>query len=609
MTGIWRAAAALVVTAAACVWGTACPEATAEQPATVAARDVIVRGRTRLVDALRLAARDAWNGETPRHVAVVVDVTPYTQRWGDVLTEALFDVEVSGGTAAGWRIAPLGGRFGAVAPDASQLAPQLNGVLAEMSDVTSTLDALTRTLRGFGERGGVVVYLADWHFEDDHALEGVLKTLRGAGQTLSVIGSEAASGRGWNDGFAGFGGALSGDGPYVPGIGRNPFGGGASGEPWHGGDTAYPHVPWRFSKPDWRTEFGAPLRLGPMRQLGEGRAPPAGAGGDAMEDLRERLRREVPREKRGPQSHPLPSSWGPYGLMRLAAETGGRYVLWSWNPNGRPNVTYDFARCNLFQPDLRSRSAIRSDVPRRPLAAALIRAWHIVAGRGVGTVTVTPPLAKNLRGAREMLEANVNSQPPFAWRDEAARDDFVRRVAKALPRLDRALTDLDRAIAGTPDRCDDIDLRYLADAHALVHALRAQRFGLGEALAVARTVKKDAWDGDTYPALRPVAYVARGADPDRVRALRVPTFERELGPRLVEERRHALTRYGGTPFGELAARNDVVTYEIGQAKKLDPSQFDLGRTPAESSSPPPPITDTGSPGGGSGGAGGSGTGR
>ena len=33
---------------------------------------------------------------------------------------------------------------------------------------------------------------------------------------------------------------------------------------------------------------------------------------------------------------------------RLAGMTGGRYVLWSWNPGGRSMVDYDYARCDLF---------------------------------------------------------------------------------------------------------------------------------------------------------------------------------------------------------------------------------------------------------------------
>jgi hypothetical protein len=568
------------------------------------ARDVIARGRTDLADALRLAARRAWQGDTPREVVIVVDVTPYTGRWDDVLTDALFDVEVNGGAAAGWRIARLGERPSKPVESASLLATQLHEVLAHETNEVSTLDALARTLRGFPARGGVVVYLADWRFEDDHDLEGVLGTLRTNGQTLSVVGSEAAHGRGWNDGFDTFGPFRKGPdaSPYLEGIGRNPFGGGSADEPWHGGDTAYPHTPWRFEDPDWRTEFGAAL----LPRFERPRRRPEAAAGDALEDLRERLRREVPRERAG-TSHALPSSWGPYGLMRLAAETGGRYVLWSWNPNGRSNVTYDYARCDLFPPDLRSRNAIRSDIAARPLAAALVKAWHAAAERKVGTVTVSPPLARNLRGAREMMEVNRNSQPPWVWTDRSQRDEFVRRAEKAVVGLDRALTELDRAIAGAGAQPDDVDMRYLADAHHLAHALRAQRFGLGEGLAVARDVPDSAWDGERYPGLRPVTFIARGADPEDVRALCPPVVEDAIGARLVDERKRALQRYAGTPVGETVARNDVFSYELTELEEVRIDPQDVGRSPAQSDAPPPPTTNP--QGGGSSGSGGAGTGR
>ena len=83
---------------------------------------------------------------------------------------------------------------------------------------------------------------------------------------------------------------------------------------------------------------------------------------------------------------------------------------------------------------------------------------------------------------------------------------------------------------------------------------------------------------------------------------------RDRGRRRPPGRRgHALQRYAGTPVGEAVARNEVSSYELTEMQAMDPKARDIGKSPAESDQPPPPITNPN--GGSSGGTSGAGTGR
>ncbi|MHC4818140.1 MAG: hypothetical protein ACYTF8_08810, partial [Planctomycetota bacterium] len=194
---------------------------------TRSARDVVVRRTERLVDALVAATAPASGRHGQRReVAIIVDVTPYTAAWERALGEALIRLEVRAPRVTGWRIAPLGGRWCKPSRSALGLIPRLTRVLAHETPSENTMLDLQRTLHGFTASGGVVVYLADWHFEDDHRLERLVSSLRRRRQVFSVVGSEAAFTRAWNDGFfPRAGGELSakgGSARYDPRIGRNP---------------------------------------------------------------------------------------------------------------------------------------------------------------------------------------------------------------------------------------------------------------------------------------------------------------------------------------------------------------------------------------------------
>jgi len=555
----------------------------------------VVRGQHKLDRALRAALSRLHEREHAAPVLVVVDATPYTRAAAIAIGEALHALSQGRPVPASeWRLARLGERAGDAEPAAAALSAGLQRLLAEPQREVSTLAALRRTLRTFSARDGLVVYLADWHFEDDEGLEKLVRRLKRRGQTLSVVGSEAAFGRGWNDGFDAFGREAHRDR-----IGRDPFRG-TRARPWHGGETAYPHVPWRFGGAGWETAFPrAPGLPGLRALLGGAKAKDAD---DARwpEDVRERLRALDAGRPRTLLRYPLPSSFGPYALMRAAEETGGRYVLWSWNAGGRVAVRYDYARCDRFAPDLRARGAILRDVRRRPLARALAQAWHALADDGVARIT--PPLAPGLGSSREIAEASA-SPLPLAWPTRAQHGEFVRRAAKMREAAERARALLDRAIddAGEPD--DAVDRRYLADAHLIAHVARVQAFSLGEALAAAKDLPDDAFDADdTHPGLRPVVWIPE-TPPGRAPAARnVPIHDDEAGAAVLAQRRDHRARYRRTPFGELVRRNAVHTYELTRYRTIEPPRGGLSGTPSFSDrddAPSPPTP----PGGGSGGGG------
>lgn len=565
------------------------------------ARDVVVRRTERLVDALVVATAPASGrrGER-REVAIIVDVTPYTAAWKHAFGEALIRLEARAPRVTAWRVAPLGGRFLRPTPSALGLIPRLSRVLAHETPSENTMLDLQRTLTGFVAGGGVVVYLADWHFEDDDRLERLVSSLRRRRQVFSVVGSEAAFTRAWNDGFhPGDAGQRATDGDparYDPRIGRNPFGSNEPHAPWHGGETAYPHYPSYLHGVGWQCEFG-------VADDEDGPPSMTGVRGRVLEDLEERLRQKGATAPEASASYPLPSAFGPYGLMRLAAETGGRYVLWSWNPRGRSDVTYQYDRCNLFAPDLRARHAIRADIVRRPLARALLKAWQVVADRRVAVAAISPPLEEDARTPREMRSVRQQRCTCFAFEDRTALMTFLRDTPVVLAGLDRALGILDRRLGHTPGREDEVDRRLLADAHLFRHMLAIQRFSLGEVYAIAKRIRRDAWDRpDRTPCIWYEGYILRGSDPEHVVPRSTWVNDPVRGEALAAERRFLLRRYAGTPFAELASRNEVQCYRFGWGRIFPGDRKESFRNPSESTAKKKDAPTTPPPGGSGGSA-------
>jgi hypothetical protein len=541
------------------------------------AQDVVLRGREDLGEALVAAVRGATSAVSPDAVALVLDVTPYVRASEDAVVQAVLAAGGRLPSVRTWRVARLGGRMSAPLGSASAAAMEAVELLRADTAATSTMEALRTSLQGFPERGGRVVLFADWRFEDDDATESLVSALRAREQSLSVVGSEAAFSRAWNDG-------LDPSSPEVmrnggdPRIGRSPFARSSRETPWHGGDGAWPAHPGYWNGQPWKSDFVP-------------RSQPT-----VREDLRERLGAAA-FDAAVTRPHALPSTFGPWGLTRAAGVTGGRYVLWSWNPLGRSDVTYDWAKCDLFSPDLRPRDQIRADATRRALPRAIAAAWDVVASDRVGVAGVRAPVTPEF-APQEMVRVPGGRGVGMAWSNRPQLRAYLSMAPEALRAIEEAEAELTRAIDRVPATPDAVDMRYLADAHLFRHVLRVQRFSLGEALAVARTIP-DEWfrDDGSWVTLQPVTWIedvphASTADGD-FGALADPA----RGRAVAADRGAMLQRYGGTPYGETVARNRVYVW---RAIIVQPgsAQSKATRSPAESTPTPPAPTPGGSSGSG-----------
>lgn len=613
--------------------------ASAEDDAAPQATHVVVRGRTSLTGALEAAVWPAMSDETaPRPVGLVLDVTPNTQAARPALLAALRRLDEVGGAVPSWHIARLGEPFKDPASAATGLGVHVNRVLGHETDVANTLAALEETLESFPERGGVVVYLADWRFEDDHDLEGFVKALKRRGMTLSIVGSEAAAGRGWNDGIREQD-ALSRDIRGGLGIerhwemiGRDPFGRGEPEAPWHGGDTSYPHAPYRWQTSFWRTTFrdhdfdfadDGGFRFGGghrpkdpedlLRRLpggfpGLGEDPDDVPGPGVPENPAPDPHAPDPAPEIGVEMatnsdvlHPLPSGFGSYALMRVAGLTGGRYVLFSFNPSGRRRVRYDYARCDLFPPDLRSRKDILGDLRGNPHARAMMEIWARLADDAPRALEHMPPLKSNLRTPRGV--DHLDESWELMWSTRSAWRSFVKDVRRDRKLIGWAIDRLDDVLKDSPEADFEAPARRLAaDARLLRHVLHVHDFELGEALAAASSIHPEAWASpDIHMGLVAQPWIARGRDPENIRTWHRSPYDPEAGEAVRVARAAMLERYRGTPIGEQVALNEVNTFRPTVWRVMTGVPSTSGRSPAESTGPGP-TTPT-APGTGSGGGG------
>jgi len=559
----------------------------AEEVPTRSAGYVVIRGKRTLDEALAATVTETLASKTHETILFIVDVTPYTGAARGRLAQALASLDDPSREGMSWRIARLGDAPTPAVSQPSSLGALLDTVFSRETPVQATIPALDRTVTALPEEGAIVVYLADWHFEDDIRLERFIRRLRKTGHVFHVIGSEAAFTRGWNDGlFPPNRGERLSDGfrrLYADGIGRSPFGPQVEESAWHGGDTAWPHLPLYFGGRDFLTQF--PVRL----------APPPGLRDPVPEDLEEREGGSRPKGKGRTYYFPLPSGFGPYPLMRAAAVTGGRYVLFSWNPTGRSDLVYDYSSCNLFAPDLRPRAEILADVRRRPLARALIRAWHWITEVEIGVATVTPPLTADLSCPIPMGEALSTEQLDFSWARPTEHKRFLKAARICAQDLASAIDTLDRGLqAGVKD---EVDRRYYADATLLRHILLVKRFHVLEALGAAEDLDRhSAWlQMPLQPLLRSKTFIKRASGSDRMLPERVRLFRQDLGAQVLRERKELLVKYAGTPYAELVGRNRVLGYEVVW-RDLTPKKGRARKAPAESRGTGPTTTP---PGGGS----------
>jgi hypothetical protein len=589
------------------------------EPALRSASEVVVRGKKTLEEAVRAAmpARDA--GAPPPAVAFVVDVTPNVAKSAAAVRSTIAALARDATFAREVRVAPLGRALGAPAKDA-RLERDVDAALEKETRFINTMAELRKSLASL--RGpAVAVYLCDWRFEDDFLVDALAADLVGRKIALGVVGTEAAFGRAWTDGSIdpldrARGHAPKG-GDYHPGIGRSPFGKPVADAPWHGGDSAYPAVPYRFSQLFWETEFqkastslkdalgglaggsgpGAPPREGPTPE------------GPPPEDLAERLGAAKPFDPDAMRTYPIPSAFGPYGLMRVAAVTGGRYALWSWNPGGRARVTYDYGRCNLLPPDLRARERILPELATPGLAGATIAAWHALLGVG-GLVGHRPPLDRDLKSPRSVDDASFGSDFRITWDTPSDWKTLRRGLAAAIPAVAAARRTLEAAIASTKEPDGDLERRRLADARLFETTLAIVEFELHEMDLATKDVTPELWrktpKGKT-PGVAPRAFVVGAANPlagfpnvTMVDGDDGHALDASAGSRIKARRSEHLERYKGTPFGAQVDLADVNTYrlvewEVGQGPGRGgmPSESAGGATP-----PTTPPAFGGSSGGG-----------
>ena len=547
--------------------------AVAEEEPAPSAVQVMVRGRTKLVEALQAALGPAPT-DGSIDVLIILDVTPYTAAQG---------LEIGTAVAAlrrlypegHWRFARLGEKPSKAFAHAGFLDPIVRASLATDTAVPATLPALAATLKSGAARGARVVYLADWRFEDDVGLEKLVRALRRDRSTFSVVGGEAGFGRAWTDGFyppnRGQYDAKGRSILYAEGIGRSPFGPEDPQVPWHGGDTAWPHLPYHVGGTTWSTKFPVELAPPPRRsragerdrygQEKEKETDPERSKREdgTPEDLQDRLSEEHTEGTLERFWFPLPSGFGSYPLMRLAGATGGKYVLWSWNASGRSEVSYDYGRCGAFAPDLRPRKEIHEDIRARPLARALLTAWHAITQPKTTIASVTPPVGFDAHTALEMQETRGSSLP-FSWGTKGEYLQFMAYAPVHRAALERGIAAL-RSGLREPRR-DAVDARYEADALLMLHMLEVKHFQLGEAVAAAGTLDvKTAWDRlPLHPNLVPTWHVPPSQELDVPTGIRL--HDEAAGAEIVEKRRAFRERFAGTPFGELVRRNGVTTYEL-----------------------------------------------
>ncbi len=427
----------------------------AQGTAPTTSDQIVIRGQSKLDSALRVALGSALEERpTQTSILLVVDVTPYVQLAEVDFRDALLGLDAVAPAGSSWRIAALGASPSEPVGAPGSLAGVLGRTIAEETRAPSTFAALRKTLSRFGSENATIVYLADWHFEDDTDLEDFVAELRRRRQRLSVVGTEACFNHAWNDGFfppnRGQRNALGRSELYDAAIGRSPFGTNPPEAPWRGGDVAAPRHPWHLHGAWWNTRFHPPVVLdgatdGLADAYGRRRASAKDAAeSKRLEDLGERLRALA--DPSAPLLFPLPSSFPPYALARVVAETRGRYVLWSWNPGGRTDVVYDAERCDAFPPDLRSRAEILADSRRQPIARAIYEAWNRIAADDVIVGRVTSPIDDRLEKGVPLAEPLGRLFLGFGWQKPSDRPLFIANAEKTIVALDEAIARLDRAL-------------------------------------------------------------------------------------------------------------------------------------------------------------------
>ena len=511
------------------------PEAKKPKAPPPDAAKVVVRGRS-LADALQITCQPAWaDADNLRPVILVFDVTEAMQASQDRIEDALDELEER--RTKDWQFVRLGAKPTETGDDQSDVSTRLTALFSKPLEGKSTVELLRQTLRG-ASPDTVLVYLADERFEDDCELEALIRDLGKKQATISVIGREAAFGHAWDDGIKPFELRISdepsprgGDKWHFGDVGRNPFRS-SHRAPWHGGESAFPGIPYRW-KGHWETAFN----------------DYDWSFADMSHDERDG---EYSNTKQS-----LPAGFGPYGLMRAAGVSGGRYCLVAWRDGGRRNVKYDYSRCNLFAPDLRSRKEILRD-KKNPFLRATMAAWHALLEANDNLIDITPPLSRNARGPRKIkyLES-LDTTLWYIWKTPGMRDEFTKAAGLVLTTLDRALEPLDKALDVERDVPAHLR-RYEADALLMRHICRIARFEVRESLRASKDLAPRARRKGASPGVTHRDWVKAGRDADKPKIdTKYEPWDEETGRRLLAERNELLRRFAGTPWGEQIGLNAI----------------------------------------------------
>ncbi len=606
------------------------------EPVLRSASEVVIRGKKTLEAAIRAAMPTPVAGEPPLPVALVIDVTPNVVKRVEMLRSTIVHLDGDKSFARDIRLAPIGRGVGTPPKSLIELNKDISSATRKETPVVNTMAELRKSLATIREPTAVI-YLCDWRFEDDFQVDALAADLADRKITFSCVGTEAAFSHAWTDGSVDPADRVSGRVPivggYFPGIGRSPFGKPVPDAPWHGGDSAYPPLPYRFHEMFWQTEFQKPSKSSPLKdvleKLGGNKGGPGSPGVPGMEapvpdepeppeDLGDRLGPSgfLALAEDAIRRYPIPSGYGPYGLMRLAAVTGGRYALWSWNPGGRTRVTYDYARCNLFGPDLRSRDRMLSEIAANPLPAATMEAWHALLATD-GLVSQTPPLDDDLKTPRTIDDVYGNSEFRLTWDNHSDWKLMRRALVRAVSVVTAARKRLEPVIAAAAEPGNDLERRRLADARLFEFTIRVLEFELNELDLATKDVKPELWrttPKGKIPGACSNNFILGSGNPlaDFIGLSTLGDDEKALdsaaGERIARARKEHIERYRGTPFGAQVELADVSTFRVVEWEKGKP--FSRGGTPSESGGTKPgPNTPTPPPGTGSSGGGGPTTGK
>lgn len=224
---------------------------------------------------------------------------------------------------------------------------------------------------------------------------------------------------------------------------------------------------------------------------------------------------------RGP-ARTLSSGFGPYGLTRLAAETGGLYLL-----TEETSKPFDPAIMRNYAPDYRPIAIVEAQLKKNLAKQALVRAATLTQEGGKANAFPTPRRVFPGENDTVLRQAITEAQKPMAV------IDYPLQELSTI--LEQGLRDRDKL--DSPRWRAEFDL-----AVGRVSALRARAFGYNTVLAEMKVAPKVFQDKDNNQwALKPSNEITGGPA-----VKKLAETAREYLSRVVDE-------HPGTPWAELAA--------------------------------------------------------